>query len=100
MRILTTMAILLLSTNTFAQERVNDEAYKELLEVTSKMIENTSHDEWTDYNVHDPGITMLEMVCYAITDLGIRRGKSHKMCNIIKNMNELPRRRGLNHRDF
>jgi hypothetical protein len=27
---------------------------------------------WTDYNVHDPGITILEQVCYAITDLARR----------------------------
>ena len=27
---------------------------------------------WTDYNVHDPGITILEMLCYAITDLSQR----------------------------
>lgn len=27
---------------------------------------------WTDFNSHDPGITMLEMLCYAITDLGMR----------------------------
>ena len=27
---------------------------------------------WTDYNSHDPGVTMLEMLCYAITDLGMR----------------------------
>ncbi|QDH80414.1 hypothetical protein FKX85_15745 [Echinicola soli] len=27
---------------------------------------------WTDYNVHDPGITMLEVLSYAITDLGNR----------------------------
>ena len=27
---------------------------------------------WTDLNSHDPGITMLEMLCYAITDLGNR----------------------------
>ena len=27
---------------------------------------------WTDYNVHDPGITILELLCYAITDLGYR----------------------------
>jgi hypothetical protein len=29
---------------------------------------------WTDLNSHDPGITMLEMLCYAITDLGNRIG--------------------------
>ncbi|HZR47531.1 MAG TPA: hypothetical protein VFA47_12540, partial [Candidatus Manganitrophaceae bacterium] len=27
---------------------------------------------WTDYNVHDPGITILELLCYALTDLGYR----------------------------
>jgi hypothetical protein len=27
---------------------------------------------WTDYNIHDPGITILELLCYAITDLGYR----------------------------
>ncbi|MFW5663412.1 MAG: hypothetical protein ACOCYD_00080 [bacterium] len=37
-----------------------------------KYIEQLSHKLWTDYNIHDPGITMLEMLCYAITDLGYR----------------------------
>ena len=27
---------------------------------------------WTDYNIHDPGITMLEALCYALSDLGYR----------------------------
>lgn len=27
---------------------------------------------WTDYNTHDPGITILEVLAYAITDLGVR----------------------------
>ena len=27
---------------------------------------------WTDYNSHDPGITILEVLCYALTDLGQR----------------------------
>src|SRR5262249_30120280 len=29
---------------------------------------------WTDYNTHDPGITTLEALCYAITDLAYRVG--------------------------
>ena len=29
---------------------------------------------WTDYNEHDPGITILEALCYAITDLAYRIG--------------------------
>ena len=35
-------------------------------------IEQLASDIWTDYNTHDPGITILEMLCYAITDLGFR----------------------------
>jgi len=27
---------------------------------------------WTDYNTHDPGVTTLEALCYAITDLSYR----------------------------
>jgi hypothetical protein len=27
---------------------------------------------WTDYNIHDPGIMIMEMVAYAISDLGYR----------------------------
>ncbi|QRX82515.1 hypothetical protein [Glaciimonas sp. PAMC28666] len=29
-------------------------------------------DIWTDYNEHDPGVTILEQLCYAMTDLGLR----------------------------
>lgn len=35
-------------------------------------IESLSHALWTDYNAHDPGITSLEALCYAITELGYR----------------------------
>jgi hypothetical protein len=35
-------------------------------------IEDLSARLWTDYNTHDPGITFLELMCYAITDLGYR----------------------------
>src|ERR1700744_5839141 len=27
---------------------------------------------WTDYNLHDPGVTILEALCYALTDLSYR----------------------------
>lgn len=36
---------------------------------------------WTDYNIHDPGITILEALSYAITDLGYR--SSYKMQDIL-----------------
>jgi hypothetical protein len=38
------------------------------------ILENIASAQWTDYNVHDPGITLLEALCFAITDLGFRLG--------------------------
>ncbi|MFY0630370.1 MAG: hypothetical protein JXR05_08310 [Flavobacteriaceae bacterium] len=35
-------------------------------------IEELGGDLWTDLNSHDPGVTMMEMLSYAITDLGNR----------------------------
>src|SRR5262249_29214535 len=37
-------------------------------------IKQMGSSRWTDYNVHDPGITTLEALCYAITDLAYRAG--------------------------
>lgn len=28
--------------------------------------------QWTDFNTHDPGITILDVLCYALTDFGYR----------------------------
>ena len=39
-----------------------------------KHIENLASALWTDYNAHDPGITILEALCYAITELNYRCG--------------------------
>ena len=35
-------------------------------------IAKLASSQWTDYNAHDPGITILEALCYAITDLSYR----------------------------
>ncbi len=29
---------------------------------------------WTDFNLHDPGVTLLEQTCFALTELGYRAG--------------------------
>lgn len=39
-----------------------------------KYIEDLAHTLWTDYNAHDPGITILEALCYAMTEEGYRAG--------------------------
>lgn len=37
-------------------------------------LEKLTSSLWTDYNTHDPGITILENLCYALTDLAYRSG--------------------------
>ena len=46
--------------------------YQALLREGMEHCRKLSSDLWTDYNQHDPGITILEQLCYAITDLSYR----------------------------
>ena len=46
--------------------------FKELREKGIEYISTFSGELWTDHNLHDPGITILEALCYAISDLGYR----------------------------
>ncbi|MDX2285989.1 MAG: hypothetical protein NW241_17615 [Bacteroidia bacterium] len=48
------------------------EDFSQLRSKGLEFIERLSHRLWTDYNSHDPGITILETLCYAIADLGYR----------------------------
>ncbi len=45
---------------------------QQLFEIGLKYVQQLSSRIWTDYNVHDPGITTLELLCYALTDLSYR----------------------------
>ncbi len=42
---------------------LDDERFEEILENARKMIPNL-YPEWTDYNYHDPGITMMELLAW------------------------------------
>ncbi len=46
--------------------------YKTLRDLGLEHIQQLAGKLWTDYNAHDPGITILEALAYAITDLGYR----------------------------
>lgn len=50
--------------------------FEELRRVGVDHIEKTASAIWTDYNIHDPGITTLELLCYVITDLSYRANNS------------------------
>ena len=43
-----------------------------LREAGLKHIGDLSGRIWTDHNTHDPGVTILEVLCYAMLDLGYR----------------------------
>ena len=45
-----------------------DALYREGIELIQKF----SGAVWTDYNVHDPGVTILEYLCFGITDVAFR----------------------------
>ncbi|MCB0588823.1 MAG: hypothetical protein KDD06_26275, partial [Phaeodactylibacter sp.] len=47
-------------------------SYDELRKQGLEYIAEFSGKIWTDHNTHDPGITILELLCYALTDLGYR----------------------------
>lgn len=59
-------------TSTTAQESTPD--YASLRRDGLHWLERLAGDQWTDFNPHDPGITILEQVCYALTDLLYRNG--------------------------
>jgi hypothetical protein len=50
----------------------DDLDFQHLRDAGQQYIEELSRKIWTDYNIHDPGITIMELLCYAITDLGLR----------------------------
>ena len=43
-----------------------------LFELGLREVRAYARELWTDHNIHDPGITMLELLCYALTDLCYR----------------------------
>jgi len=48
--------------------------YRTLRKLGLDAVIRTGSDTWTDYNEHDPGITILEVLTFALTDLAYRTG--------------------------
>jgi len=46
--------------------------YAQLRAEGLRLLAQLAGEQWTDFNTHDPGVTILEQLCYAITDLGYR----------------------------
>jgi hypothetical protein len=58
-----------------------DQDYNALRQQGMQYLQGMATALWTDFNEHDPGITMLEALCYAITELGYRT--SFPMANLL-----------------
>lgn len=39
-----------------------------------QLIRQVASSTWTDHNLHDPGITLLETLCHALTEAGLQAG--------------------------
>jgi hypothetical protein len=49
---------------------ITDETeFESLLNEGIAMLQKLSGEVWTDYNEHDPGVTILENLCYSFTDI-------------------------------
>ena len=60
--------------------------YDELRQYGLQYIQKVGHMYWSDYNVHDPGITFLEALCFSLVDLGYRT--SFPMSDLLTSQNE------------
>ena len=55
--------------NAFLPSPIN---YEQLKEYGLEYIRSIANKQWTDFNLHDPGVTILEALCFALTDLAFR----------------------------
>jgi hypothetical protein len=52
-------------------EQVNLD-FEAMRQLGQEWLQQLSGDSWTDYNIHDPGVTILENLCYGLLDLSYR----------------------------
>ncbi|OEJ98587.1 hypothetical protein A8C32_05140 [Flavivirga aquatica] len=52
-----------------SKKKKGSSLYEELHEEALEILQKFSGSVWTDYNEHDPGVTLLENISYAITEL-------------------------------
>jgi hypothetical protein len=55
-----------------SNHRESESSFERLREEGVTLAQAASGDRWTDYNLHDPGVTLLEQLCYGLTDIAYR----------------------------
>ena len=58
--------------NNIPTDDINPMDYDALRAFGIDYIQKISGKLWTDFNIHDPGVTILEAVCFALSDLAYR----------------------------
>lgn len=64
-----------IKTNTTIPKNVStqdDLDFQFLKKIGIEYIQSLGGNLWTDFNTHDPGMTIVDLLCYAISDLGNR----------------------------
>jgi len=65
------------------QCKLDEMKFSDLKESSQKRIKALAPKLWSDYNIHDSGITIFELLCYVITDLGYRGGYPEDVLNEV-----------------
>lgn len=76
-----------------SKKKKGDSLYEHLHQEALEIIQKLSGDVWTDYNEHDPGVTLLENISYAITEL------DHKIKLPVKDLLQSAKQGNLNSGD-
>jgi hypothetical protein len=58
------------------RDETDEYSFENLYSQGLEMLQQLSGDIWTDYNLHDPGVTILEQLCFALTDIIYRSDTS------------------------
>lgn len=54
------------------ESQAESQGFEYLRQLGVESLQKLSGKIWTDYNVHDPGVTLLEILCYAVSEAGFR----------------------------
>lgn len=58
----------------YISRQPEEELYADLQKRTLDELQHLSGNVWTDYNVHDPGVTIADIANYALTELAYKLG--------------------------
>jgi hypothetical protein len=71
-----------MSVNISKQEHQKDpDKFERLFQLGITYAQQLSGKVWSDYNTHDPGVTILEQVCFALTDIIYR--SDFAVCDLL-----------------